>query len=640
MKFIRENVIIILLILGGSILRLWNYTEIPFTHDEFSALFRTQFNSFSELIKYGIMPDGHPAGIQIFLYFYCKLVGFSEFWIKLPFVIMGIFSIYLVWKIANEWFSINTAILSTATVAFLQYFIMYSQIARPYISGLFFTLIMSYFWYHLIFKSSNKKDFIINSLGFSVGTVLCSYNHYFSLLMVGLIYGISLFFINRKNILWLVISLFISLILYLPHLKIFYHQLSLGGLGWLGKPEISFFKNFIFYMFHNNAFIVILSFLAFTISLFFYFKNKATLKKEHFITLILSITPAFVGYFYSIYRAPVLQYSVLIFSMPYFIMFMFSFLDNFKSNYIYLFTVIWSTLLLYTLIFERKHYHFFYHSIYKETFIQIKDFVQKHPDESINLCTFRKDIGYFYANRYHIDTNKIYFFDHFKSNADIYSIIDDSTKNFCIFSTVTNHQVSLFPLIKEYFPHELKHYYLDQGSIYILSKIPINKNNNDEKPIAEFSITNNTFSINHIFEGENYTILNKYEFDVTTSIPTSTIVDSNNVIIDAIAWIKYNDSTKSAHLVLSIEKDSTLLWQSYKINAESIVLNKWIPVCVSIYFPDFNKSINNSTLKAYIWNPEKTTFKIRYIKLLKRKVNPYIYWIQGINFKPFAKFAT
>ena len=65
--------VLVLILLFAAVLRFWNYFEIPFTHDEFSALFRTQFNSFSELIDKGIKIDGHPAGVQMFLYFWVKI---------------------------------------------------------------------------------------------------------------------------------------------------------------------------------------------------------------------------------------------------------------------------------------------------------------------------------------------------------------------------------------------------------------------------------------------------------------------------------------------------------------------------------------------------------------------------------------
>ena len=61
----------LLILLAAVILRFYNYGEIPFTHDEFSALIRTQYDSLGEVLRFGVMEgDTHPAGIQVFLYYW------------------------------------------------------------------------------------------------------------------------------------------------------------------------------------------------------------------------------------------------------------------------------------------------------------------------------------------------------------------------------------------------------------------------------------------------------------------------------------------------------------------------------------------------------------------------------------------
>ena len=50
----RNNLTLVLILTVGTVLRFYNYGEIPFTHDEFSALSRLNFNSFSDLIEKGV----------------------------------------------------------------------------------------------------------------------------------------------------------------------------------------------------------------------------------------------------------------------------------------------------------------------------------------------------------------------------------------------------------------------------------------------------------------------------------------------------------------------------------------------------------------------------------------------------------
>ncbi|MFN6075309.1 MAG: hypothetical protein ACK46Y_07050, partial [Fluviicola sp.] len=67
------------ILLIASILRFWNFFSIPYHHDEISALNRTFFTNFSDLIEYGVKTtDTHPPFIQIWLLYYTKIFGYEE----------------------------------------------------------------------------------------------------------------------------------------------------------------------------------------------------------------------------------------------------------------------------------------------------------------------------------------------------------------------------------------------------------------------------------------------------------------------------------------------------------------------------------------------------------------------------------
>lgn len=125
----KQGTIIIVLTVG-TVLRFYGFPHIPFTYDELSAWGRTDFTSFRELIDHGVRGDGHPALIQVFLFYWRKLFGDSEASFKFPFLLMGIASIYLSYLLGKKWFSETTGLLSAAFVSVLQYTVMYSQIAR------------------------------------------------------------------------------------------------------------------------------------------------------------------------------------------------------------------------------------------------------------------------------------------------------------------------------------------------------------------------------------------------------------------------------------------------------------------------------------------------------------------------------
>ena len=86
----------------GAILRLAEISA-PLTHDELSAIIRVRFDNIAELIQEGVKTsDTHPAGVQFFLWLWCKLFGTSAVVVRLPFVLMGIGCIPLAYNIARR----------------------------------------------------------------------------------------------------------------------------------------------------------------------------------------------------------------------------------------------------------------------------------------------------------------------------------------------------------------------------------------------------------------------------------------------------------------------------------------------------------------------------------------------------------
>ena len=251
-KINKDHFYLFLILILAIILRFYKAFEIPYTYDEFSALFRTDFNSFSDLINKGVAVDAHPAGVQVFLYYWIRLFTSSEFIVKLPFLLMGVGSVYLIYKLALLWYNSSVAIVIAFFMATLAYPLMYSQIARPYISGLFLTLWMVLHWSVYLFKTTSKfnKHLVI----YILASALSAYNHHFSLLFAAIVGMSGLFFISKERFLYYALSGLFIFILYIPHLNIFFQQLSYGGVGgtsgWLGAPKGDFLWQYIFYIFN------------------------------------------------------------------------------------------------------------------------------------------------------------------------------------------------------------------------------------------------------------------------------------------------------------------------------------------------------------------------------------------------------
>ena len=160
------------LMLLAFLFRGYHLTQLPLMNDELSALYRLQVNSFSSLIKLGVIPDGHPALVQVFLFYYVKLFGDAAWVLKLPFILAGVASV----GVAYYYFSIlinkQTGLLVSLFMIPSQFFIMHSQTARPYAFGLLLVLVAGVLW-ELCTTQFTRKKFA----ALVVVTVLIAYSH-------------------------------------------------------------------------------------------------------------------------------------------------------------------------------------------------------------------------------------------------------------------------------------------------------------------------------------------------------------------------------------------------------------------------------------------------------------------------------
>ena len=151
-----------------------------------------------------------------------------------------------------------------------------------------------------------------------------------------------MFFLNKSNFKGYFISAVSIFILYIPHIPVFRYQFGIGGVGgaegWLGKPQSDWLWKYIQYCFNDSTLLMSLFFLFFLISLIVGYKT-IKLTKFHILSLLFFIVPFIIGYSYSVYRNPILQFSILIFSFPFLLMFLFSFIRPERKllNYLFLF---------------------------------------------------------------------------------------------------------------------------------------------------------------------------------------------------------------------------------------------------------------------------------------------------------------
>lgn len=608
----------------ASILRLYSLTGFSLSNDELSALGRLEFNNVSEVIEKGIKPDGHPAGVQLFLYFWTGIFGNGEFSVRLPFALFGIGSVVLLYFLARTWFNTNTALFASLCFAVLQYPILFSQIARPYSPGVFFVLAFAMVWTILLFAPQfyqhNKKRTILVYLGFVLAALGCIYTHYFAGLMCLIIYLTGfLFFRNIKSFNYLLLG-FAILIGFLPHVNIFIGHLKIGGVGgvggWLPEPTRGYMHAFLFYAFNLSDLIYILIFGIF-IGSFVKYRKTLELNKFHAIAPGWFVILYFTGFYYSIFINPVLQYSIILFAFPFLLMFMFSFIPGEVLNKKILIVLGFLTVaLLFSTLIENKYYskqHFGeFKKLAQKTIVYSNEFGVDNVTRTINIHSP------FYINYYldKLDSKldykmfKISDPEHFQELA---KIVDESNASHFLhaWSTINNPPI-IEQIITEKFPSVVARdtffnsglvlYSKSNDAIFKLKK-PLYStlfDNEDKKVLkGEYGLTNDL-----AYEGSQCAVMeSSNEFGPTYRSLYNKITQEKDVFIQTEIWAMVDDTTGlDADLVYSIEANGkSVFWRSTKFNTFIKEPGKWTKIYLSYSVP--NRLNGFEEIKIYVWKP-------------------------------------
>ncbi|NLL28368.1 MAG: hypothetical protein GX259_06200 [Bacteroidales bacterium] len=633
---ISERIFIILLLISAFILRFYNFSHLSFTIEELDFLMKVNANNFSSLISEGSNISGQSFITQIFLFFYLKLVGFSEIWIKLPFILCGVASVYLVWRIGRELFTPATGMLSATAMAFLQCGILHSQIASPFAIGLLFFLIMILGWSRIIFQ--NTKRFSYNTTLFALGAILSVYNHSFSFFLTLITIILGFFFINKKILKKYIVTCLIAIILIVPYFFIASKEfISAWTLDWLTIPKYDFFINYTKYIFHFSTLLIIIFALIVVFSIIrsvilkdFYF-NKALLA-----ILILGVLPVFIANIYSLKNTETHVYSILLFSLP---LILFATFSQFKDAGMRLplrLSLLWTIALVFTLVSPRGHYKYFYKSIYDESFKEIKAFTQTHKASSTAiLCDIDETVADVYTKKHKLsDSVKIEYVNNFSSIADINSYLSNSNFEFIILSRTINSEPWLYPLCHSYFQKILVNKKYFQGDIAIMRKgkesnvdyinqyqcnfSNENKGNwNFDTTLIKTDLSTNTFFI---------AIDSLYNKNIWTENANEIIFSSAN-FFDTKALVFIPDSNAKGAISASLKsKEKMLINESVEISSFTTKIGEWTPVCLSISFNDIKSLPKNSTIEINIRNEKNIPFYIKEISAGMRPGNPYIKW--------------
>lgn len=462
----------VVIIFLGAILRVFLSFWWGFSNDELSALSRTVYSNFSDLIEFGVMEtDMHPAGVQIFLFSWVNIFGTAEWVVRLPFIVASSFGLYGFYKFFRLYWSEDACTIFLIFASFLFYPILNSQFARPYAMGFFFIGLALYFIQKFI-----KNDFhwkYVLFIGLSWAGVF--YSNYFATLFAGILALAIVPLIPRKKIVWYLASGLLSILLYLPHISITNHHMDQGGLGWLPPPKEEFLFDFLFHIGNSSWVLIGLIVILTLIGLIFSFRDR--LWKQQLYNLWAFgcfFAILFAAFYYSIHVTPILKFQTLFFAFP-FLLIPISDWIQWPSKYsreLYFSSIL--VCVLATSVWSKELFsrttHF---AVYRELAIDAHQFQEEFGEENIEFVTSDLAPYYvdFYFQRYGMDYKELPV-QSFRTKEDLIAILEQAKKDYFYYAySNAVHSPEFFEVIREYYPGLRKANQYFHSGTWLFSKV-------------------------------------------------------------------------------------------------------------------------------------------------------------------------
>ncbi len=619
MKFFKEHKWFYLILIPAAIIRFFPITQYQYSFDELSALSRTTYANWHDLVMYGARIDAHPILIQCFLFALIKVLGYSEVWIKLPFIVFSLVAVYFAYKTALKWFGELPALLTACIYSFSFIFLFYSPLARMYASGLFFCTALLNYWMNVVFdEEKNKHDYWL----MGVFILLCALNAHLSSLFALTLGLAGLIYQNKKSVLLYLAACFIPVVFYLPHLPITLFQLTYGGIGaqqngWLPPPGKWAFLEFMAVALGTRwvglifAVLIVLSLLI----------NRAEIiNKKSVLLLSIFFVNYFIIYFYSVIKAPVFQYSVMLFSAPAFIVGLMGFIQ-FKERLKLPLVLSVTTVLLYQSVFVKEIFTSAVLNQNEFVYNKLKHLNEKYGDKNVDAVFY--DTEKYFVMHYELQDGKKlnYHMGYEERFTDVGKFRDFLANSRAQKFLIGNPMPFQIEVIRMYFPYLEEYTETTNVSSYLFSKTAdkslleepiktLNRSELEKSGDYVYSFNKDKFSS----KGSVLSVdsIDEYPFSITADLEKVTRKSGN--IIMAQLTLESDTVLKEASLncVIKNDKDSTLYFGGPELNGY-FTKGKPYEVYAELFVGSDYASWKKQKAKItfFIWNRGRNQFKIK-----------------------------
>lgn len=582
--------LILFLALG---MRLY-HLDFSYSNDELSALSRTVFTSFTDLINKGVKVDFHPAGVQVFLYYWVKLFGMDEWVIRLPFALAGTAAIGLAILTFNRWFGWQSGLLTGALLTFTELPLLFSQIARPYGSGLLLSMLTVFFW--TLFLQRDKPRFGY-ALGFALSAAACLYNHHFSGLFAFMV-GIAGFFTIRRTHFKLYLAAgILTALLYLPHFSITFVQMSIGGVGeWLGKPSWSWPLEHFSRLF-NYSLIIPALIIVTGIFQWKYYQVYKDASRFRLLALIFFTVPLLIGFFYSIFVNPILQHSIMLFSTPFLFAILFSWSYGIPVK---IFNILLPLLLIagtFQTIIINKYYSAQHFGEFRGIAEKVKDWNNEYGEDSITRAMNINNP--WYLNFYLREDSTTFVQSENLGGADLQQLsllLNNSKTNYFMYAWLKPTPAGISDMILARFPCTA------QTADFSGMTKAVLYTKNDKNCLQH--LTDTVFFQKDTFPESSPDKVNSHFLEYYPGFQGILSVNEKDKSVNVQVGVEALSETIETGSLLAFSVHNadkqTIFWKASKLSY-FIKENEWSRVLLSFDIPV--KTLSGNTIKVYLWNP-------------------------------------
>lgn len=630
----------------AALLRFWRLWYMPYMHDELSALVRL-YPSLWDTIATGVArQDTHPPGVQVFEWLWTRLFGSSELSVKLPFVLLGLAALALLYRTAMAWTSATTALLLTALMATLQYSVLYGQLARPYAAGLFTTALFADQLTRWLARPQRR-----HLLWMGVAALLSAYTHHFALLLVGLM-GLSGLLLapapQRRAYLGMGALVLLG---YLPNVPIFLAQLQQGGLdAWLAPPDRWWLLDHARWVLHYSWWLA-LPVLA--LVLWALLRMAAARSHSHLAALLPAlplllfwgVAPMAIGLGYSIWRAPVVQHSVLLFSFPYLLMALLLGLGELGRTRTVVLSATLAVLATATLVGTRQHYSLLYHSKYERMLRTGMEVLATFgPQRAAVLLDAPKDQLDFYFAHWKLDPARL---PHTRlrepgfSPGALDSLLTGMRHDVVVYGQSNGAPSEQLARIQLYYPQVVERVDLAEGQVWVLSRQRDNSPAEDRIYLAGACPTCTPEPGWDIHQDMDQLVLapdqqqcwyfGGREFGAAVRMGLDTIATASQDQVEIRARIFVPAEARNVALVVQLEHaDSTVFYRTAELHdLRWSRMPQLVTLIVAARPGDAHLRGQSVELMSYLHNREKSDVCLLGMDVLLRPANPVVYGITG-----------